>query len=268
MCTTGIDNEDKKVKYVGKEGTPFQNETGTTIKKVVFAHEKIAALELECTDENGKKYIETTIDKRSTNTPVGNETLVTEEYYYLQSEIDHKAGKKKIQMKGILMKCFCRAYLDDFKLKPSKYFKRLYSFVESCNSTIIFITTLWMLGASCLLMLGAYVAICSFFPDKMSYFGGAALGLIGAYVMIFYGYKDINLSCYESGKHLALRHMPKLICGIVFGTITILLMKSKLILPDIGSDELIQYSFAFIAGAQSKWIPTIMGNIVEKGSGS
>jgi hypothetical protein len=268
MCNPVLDNEDKKAKYKDREGSLYGKEKGTIIKKIVFAHERIVGLELECSDKKGKKYIETVFDKRSTDKPVGNETLVTEEYYYLQSEIDHKAGDKRIQMKGILLKCFCRAYLDDFKLKPNKYFKRLYSFIESSNAAIIFKMIVWMLVGSIVLMLGSYALVDKTAPEKLPYFYGSTLGLIGAFVMIFYSYKDLQLSCYESGIHLVMRYMPKLICGIVFGAITILFMKSKLFLPDVGSDEIIQLSFAFIAGVQSKWIPTIAGNIAEKNSAS
>lgn len=254
-----MDNENKKEKY--KEGQQYREEEGTIVDRIIFDHEKIVALLLKVS-KDGSTYYEVVFDKRDSDVSVNNEAIVCTEYYYLKSEIEHKAEKnKKLQMKTILVKSFCRAYLDDFRQRPFKYFSRSYEFLESCNANV----KIEMLKNQILFV------ICSIFVSILLYMLDENLkelilpslsGLFGGFVMIFYEMKNIQVSSYEDSKQLSWRYISKLICGLIFGFFMMIVIKSKLIFPDLTTNFYGICLLSFFAGMQAKWIPGIANKFI------
>lgn len=258
MCF--FEHKDLRKKY--KEGQTYRDEKGTIVYRIVFSHKKIVAMILKVPQVNGFIY-EVVFDKWDSDSSINNEAKVTTEYYCLKSEIEHKAdADKRMQMKTILLKSFCRAYLDDFKQEPSVYFLHSYEFLESCNANqkIEMLKNQIMFFICCSVVLGLIYLL----NESLGVYVGAALsGLLGSFVMIFYGMNDINVSSYENATQLTWRYVSKMICGLIFGFFMLVIIKSNLIFSNAIDNMYGRCVFSFFAGMQAKWIPGIAGKFTS-----
>ena len=95
------------------------------------------------------------------------------------------------------------------------------------------------------------------------YIGSALSGLLGSFVMIFYGMKKINVSGYENATQLTWRYISKMICGLIFGFFMLVIIKSNIFFPNMINNNYGCYMLSFFAGMQAKWIPEIAGKFTS-----